>query len=735
MKQKKICSILVMFSLIIGLFAIQVRSAEAGAPSGIAGNGTGGIFIDINAAPYTNYANIPNWGKYAYGTGGCAWFASARVNQLTGANCTIYSGKSWYNSAYAAFGFSRGSVLKARALACYENHVAVVESVSGNVAIVSEGGYTSVNASNGYCVIHELSKAELESARGGGFLGYVYLTGDAPQPAAGLTYSDLHTTFVDTWNAGLYGYINNPGRLMVSEVGVFVWDSTGTLVVNHKENCGLKTSYVEQQLNIVGEALPSGLKSGEKYTYQMYAIANGLTYKSDIGAFTIADNEKPKISNIEVLNVSSDGYTVSCVVTDNHQIAKVQFPVWTDANGQDDLQEDWASNSRYSGIKDGDKYTFRVNVSDHNNESGIYHTHIYAWDKAGNQAIGIAMDTEIPEKNSVPEPTPEVVVSPSPAPVTESPSIQQPAITPEPDNVQSMNYINSYVTNLTDTTVTLKATMPLQYMEEWGIYFGENPSNMKSYFGGTPSRNISSLTFGLTEGILPDTTYYYYFYYSTGTKTAASKLYSFTTNKSNSNSNQDFESVITTNLTDMEANFKVTIPSCYVSGCGYYFGKDSNNMQKYVIDNPRKNISWMTFAKNNLSPDTAYYFYIYYVTETRTVVSELYQFTTKPGKSKPSEAAAPKQVFLYTPYSNKKKTMYVEWRMDSNADGYQIQYSTDKRFRSAKKVTVASWNTDIKKITKLSSKKRYYVRIRAYKNSAGNKLYGEWSVVKSCKIK
>lgn len=59
-----------MFSLIIGLFAIQVRSAEAGAPSGIAGNGTGGIFIDINAAPYTNYANIPNWGKYAYGTGG-----------------------------------------------------------------------------------------------------------------------------------------------------------------------------------------------------------------------------------------------------------------------------------------------------------------------------------------------------------------------------------------------------------------------------------------------------------------------------------------------------------------------------------------------------------------------------------------------------------------------------------------------------------------------------------------
>ena len=65
MKQKKICSILVMFSLIIGLFAIQVRSAEAGAPSGIAGNGTGGIFIDINAALYTNYAYFPQLGIFA----------------------------------------------------------------------------------------------------------------------------------------------------------------------------------------------------------------------------------------------------------------------------------------------------------------------------------------------------------------------------------------------------------------------------------------------------------------------------------------------------------------------------------------------------------------------------------------------------------------------------------------------------------------------------------------------
>ena len=93
MKMKK--KLVLFFALFI--FYLTPSVVNAGAPSGIGGNGTGGIYIDINAAPYTNYANIPTWGQYAYGRSGCAWFASARVNQLTGANCTIYSGKSWYN--------------------------------------------------------------------------------------------------------------------------------------------------------------------------------------------------------------------------------------------------------------------------------------------------------------------------------------------------------------------------------------------------------------------------------------------------------------------------------------------------------------------------------------------------------------------------------------------------------------------------------------------------------------
>ena len=193
------------FLIILSLFLFWMvpKNAYALAPSGIGGNGTGGISIDINAAPYTNYANIPTWGQYAYGPSGCAWFASARVNQLTGANCTIYSGKSWYDSAYKSFGFSRGSTLQAKALACYENHVAVVESVSGNQAVVSEGGYQGANsnANTGYCLIHTMSKATLESGRNGAFLGYVYLGAGSSTPAGELSYSAVEVGWTDIWNA------------------------------------------------------------------------------------------------------------------------------------------------------------------------------------------------------------------------------------------------------------------------------------------------------------------------------------------------------------------------------------------------------------------------------------------------------------------------------------------------------------------------------------------------------
>ena len=82
-------------------------------------------------------------------------------------------------------------------------------------------------------------------------------------------------------------------------------------------------------------------------------------------------------------NVSAAGYTVTCKVTDDWGVSKVAFPTWTVANDQDDLAADFLNTQK--GTKNGNTYTFRVNASAHNNETGAYVTHIYATDCAGNR--------------------------------------------------------------------------------------------------------------------------------------------------------------------------------------------------------------------------------------------------------------------------------------------------------------------------------------------------------------
>lgn len=82
-----------------------------------------------------------------------------------------------------------------------------------------------------------------------------------------------------------------------------------------------------------------------------------------------------------------------------------------------------------------------------------------------------------------------------------------------------------------------------------------------------------------------------------------------------------------------------------------------------------------------------------------------------------------------------KKKLNVQWKKDSKATGYQIQVATKKNFKGAKTYTVKSYKTYKKVVTKLKSKKKYYVRVRAYKTVGKIKLYGSYSAVKTCKVK
>ncbi len=83
----------------------------------------------------------------------------------------------------------------------------------------------------------------------------------------------------------------------------------------------------------------------------------------------------------------------------------------------------------------------------------------------------------------------------------------------------------------------------------------------------------------------------------------------------------------------------------------------------------------------------------------------------------------------------KSKAFFVDWAQKGSASGYEIQYATNSKFTSAKKVTITNNKTDKTTISKLSGKKKYYVRVRSYTTVKGTKYYGAWSASKSVTTK
>ncbi len=83
----------------------------------------------------------------------------------------------------------------------------------------------------------------------------------------------------------------------------------------------------------------------------------------------------------------------------------------------------------------------------------------------------------------------------------------------------------------------------------------------------------------------------------------------------------------------------------------------------------------------------------------------------------------------------KSEAFFVDWAQKGSATGYEIQYATNSKFTSAKKVTITNNKTDKTTVSKLSGKKKYYVRVRSYTTVKGTKYYGAWSASKSVTTK
>ena len=144
-----------------------------------------------------------------------------------------------------------------------------------------------------------------------------------------------------------------------------------TFTVN-TANIGKKTGYYTTRINA-------------------YDASDNLTTQS---VFLYVDAISPTISDIQISNVTSYGFDISCQVSDDASgVAKVQFPAWTAAcadgsgDAQDDLADDWQTNAIYAGVltEDG-RWSAHVSSKDHLGEQGTYYVRAYAWDGFGNTA-------------------------------------------------------------------------------------------------------------------------------------------------------------------------------------------------------------------------------------------------------------------------------------------------------------------------------------------------------------
>ena len=116
-------------------------------------------------------------------------------------------------------------------------------------------------------------------------------------------------------------------------------------------------------------------ETGEYMTHiYAYDKAGAIGYHA--APRVVVENKAPELSEINVIDITAQGYTITCKVSDEYGLDKILFPTWTDVNGQDDLV--WHEGTIFNGTA-----TCRITIDKHNYEYGDYITHIYLYDNAG----------------------------------------------------------------------------------------------------------------------------------------------------------------------------------------------------------------------------------------------------------------------------------------------------------------------------------------------------------------
>lgn len=118
--------------------------------------------------------------------------------------------------------------------------------------------------------------------------------------------------------------------------------------------------------------------NGLNAKYVLLPVTENTNLNSNTNLITY--QEKNSIDDIQISDITSDGYQINVTVTASSGIKQVLMPTWTVKNGQDDIVWHKASvNGKVASVK--------IPASQHKSEAGEYITHIYLYTNSGNVLV------------------------------------------------------------------------------------------------------------------------------------------------------------------------------------------------------------------------------------------------------------------------------------------------------------------------------------------------------------
>ena len=125
--------------------------------------------------------------------------------------------------------------------------------------------------------------------------------------------------------------------------------------------------------------------TADNHRWISYVSYSGIRRYVDLGALSQVDT-KPRGDIAVQKQDNGDFSVVISNVSDPNGILGVSVPIWSEQNGQDDII--WYSASKMSN----GSYKVNVKISDHHNNSGLYHVHLYYVESNG-KLVGVGGTT------------------------------------------------------------------------------------------------------------------------------------------------------------------------------------------------------------------------------------------------------------------------------------------------------------------------------------------------------